>query len=62
MVPDRKVQDYIADTLYNIDKKMQNNNDIINNLYDLSNKIFEKKILLNEKVEKEEFNLSELWV
>lgn len=60
MVPDRKVQDYIADTLYNVDKKMQNNNDIINNLYDLSNKIFEKKILLNEKVEKEEFNLSQL--
>lgn len=59
-VPNRNIQDYIANTIYSIDKKIINNNNILNDLYLLSNKIFEKKVLLNDEVEKEEYILSDL--
>ena len=60
-IPNRKYQDIIAAMLMNIDKKIDLNNEINNNLYEFNNKLFEEKILNNaEKDDWEEYLLSDI--
>lgn len=60
-IPNRKYQDIIAAMLMNIDKKIDLNNEINNNLYEFNNKLFEEKILnIAEKDDWEEYLLSDI--
>lgn len=54
-------QKKISKILFNIDKKIELNNEINNNLYEFNNKLFEEKILNNaEKDDWEEYLLSDI--
>lgn len=54
-------QKKISKVLFDIDKKIESNNEINNNLYEFNNKLFEEKILNNaEKDDWEEYLLSDI--
>lgn len=60
-VPRLDIQNKIVKIIENIDKKIELNNKINNNLYEFNNKLFEEKILNNaEKDDWEEYLLSDI--
>jgi len=59
-LPDIAIQRKIVSILSKLDEKIELNNQINNDLYDISHKIFEEKVIKNRKNNWKEYKLSEI--
>lgn len=57
---DKKTQDKIINILYNIDKKIESNSNTNDNLYEITNKLYEQLFVIERQEAWKEYNLQEL--
>lgn len=59
-LPERCIQDKIVNIIGNLDKKIELNTQINNNLYKVTNKLYERVFVVGRKVDWKEYKLQEL--